>query len=471
MPRLGRSDASSEYKFSTSEKQFPLQQDVDTSFAALMTDKPQQMLKPSVGPDLHSLVWDLHEALIEALDADKLREAAPRDARKLVEEAALSLLVARDYPVYGEVRHRVVSLVADEVLGLGPIQPLIDDQSVSEVMVNGHETVYYERNGVIHLSDIHFRDEDHVRRVGERILSQIGRRVDELTPMVDARLHDGSRVNITIPPATPKHSTITIRKFRQDRFRMEDLVGAHTLDTRMAEFLGACTTYRLNVLISGGTGSGKTTFLNALSAYIPRTERIVTIEDPLELLLQQRHVISMEARPPDMAGHNAIAQRDLLRNALRMRPDRIIIGEIRGAEAFEMLQAMNTGHDGSLCTVHANSPRDALARVENMVLMSGVELPISAIREQMASALHLIIQLQRFSDGVRRIVRVTEVTGMESGTVTLQDLFVFRTEGVNDDGSIKGSYRPTGLRPTFSELLSLQGCDLDPAMFLEGAVR
>ncbi|MEX0781864.1 MAG: CpaF family protein [Dehalococcoidia bacterium] len=471
MPQLGRSDGSSTYKFGSSEKQFPIKEDVDTSFAALMTDKPQQMLKQSTGPDLHSLVWDLHEAMIEALDADKLREAEPKQARKLVEEAALSLLVSRDYPVYGEVRTRVVSLVADEVLGLGPIQPLIDDQSVSEVMVNGNETIYYERNGVIHLSDIKFRNEEHVRRVSERILSQVGRRVDEGTPMVDARLPDGSRVNITIPPATPRHSTITIRKFRQDRFRMEDLVGAHTLDARMAEFLGACTTYRLNVLISGGTGSGKTTFLNALSAYIPRTERIVTIEDPLELLLQQRHVISMEARPPDMMGAHAIQQRDLLRNALRMRPDRIIIGEIRGAEAFEMLQAMNTGHDGSLCTVHANSPRDALARVENMVLMSGIDLPVTAIREQMASALHLIIQLQRFSDGVRRIVRVAEVTGIEGSTVTLQDLFVFKTEGLDENGVIKGRYRPTGLRPTFSEILSLQGCDLDPAMFLEGATR
>ncbi|HMO55149.1 MAG TPA: CpaF family protein [Tepidiformaceae bacterium] len=354
------------------------------------------------------------------------------------------------------------------MLGLGPIQSLVDDETVTEVMVNGASNVYYERDGVLHPSDVAFRNEEHVRRVAERILSQIGRRVDEGTPMVDARLADGSRVNITIPPATPVHATITIRKFRRDRYRIEDLIAANTLDERMAEFLGACTTYKLNVLISGGTGSGKTTFLNALSAYIPRNERIITIEDPVELALQQRHVIKMEARPPDMTGSHSISQRDLLRNALRMRPDRIIIGEIRGSEAFEMLQAMNTGHEGSLSTVHANSPRDALARVENMVLMAGVELPVTAIREQLASALHLIIQLQRFPDGVRRLVRVSEVTGMEGSTVTLQDLFVFKAEGLNSEGQVIGRFRPTGLRPTFSEQLALMGCHLPPELFLAG---
>ncbi|HMO95455.1 MAG TPA: CpaF family protein, partial [Tepidiformaceae bacterium] len=383
-------------------------------------------------------------------------------------EAIAALILSGGYPVYGEVRQRLIHLVADEVLGLGPIQSLVDDETVTEVMVNGASNVYYERDGVLHPSDVAFRNEEHVRRVAERILSQIGRRVDEGTPMVDARLADGSRVNITIPPATPVHATITIRKFRRDRYRIEDLIAANTLDERMAEFLGACTTYKLNVLISGGTGSGKTTFLNALSAYIPRNERIITIEDPVELALQQRHVIKMEARPPDMTGSHSISQRDLLRNALRMRPDRIIIGEIRGSEAFEMLQAMNTGHEGSLSTVHANSPRDALARVENMVLMAGVELPVTAIREQLASALHLIIQLQRFPDGVRRLVRVSEVTGMEGSTVTLQDLFVFKAEGLNSEGQVIGRFRPTGLRPTFSEQLALMGCHLPPELFLAG---
>ena len=436
--------------------------------ASAMSSAARPVLKPPSGPDLPTMVAALHEAIITNLDADKLDAAPPAEARKLVEEAIAALIANGDYPVYGEVRQRLISLVADEVLGLGPIQSLVDDDSVTEVMVNGASSVYYERDGVIHPSDVTFRNEDHVRRVAERILSQIGRRVDEGTPMVDARLADGSRVNITIPPATPVHPTITIRKFRRDRYRIEDLIAANTLDERMAEFLGACTTYKLNILISGGTGSGKTTFLNALSAYIPRNERIITIEDPVELALQQRHVIKMEARPPDMNGAHSITQRDLLRNALRMRPDRIIIGEIRGAEAFEMLQAMNTGHEGSLSTVHANSPRDALARVENMVLMAGVELPVTAIREQVASALHLLIQLQRFPDGIRRIVRVSEVTGMEGSTVTLQDLFVFKAEGLNSEGQVVGRYRPTGLRPTFSEQLALMGCDLPPELFLTG---
>ncbi len=439
--------------------------------ASMMSASARPVLKPSSGPDLPTMVAALHEALINSLDADKLAAAAPGEARKLVEETIATLIATGDYPVYGEVRQRLVSLVADEVLGLGPIQALVDDSSITEVMVNGPDQVYFERDGVIHPSDITFRDDTHVRRVAERILSQIGRRVDEGTPMVDARLSDGSRVNITIPPATPVHPTITVRKFRRDRYRIEDLIAAHTLDERMAEFLGACTTYKLNILISGGTGSGKTTFLNALSAYIPRSERIVTIEDPVELALQQRHVIKMEARPPDMTGAHAITQRDLLRNALRMRPDRIIIGEIRGPEAFEMLQAMNTGHEGSLSTVHANSPRDALARIENMVLMAGVELPVTAIREQVASALHLIIQLQRFPDGVRRIVRVSEVTGMEGSTVTLQDLFVFKAEGLAEGGQVVGRYRPTGLRPTFSEQLAIMGCQLQPELFLDGAAR
>ena len=435
--------------------------------AALMTQNMERVLKPSEGPDLSAIVTSVHEALIESLDVEQLQRAPEGEARTLVEEAALSLLVANDYPVYGDTRKRAVALVADEVLGLGPIQPLIDDLSISEVMVNGADAVYFERNGVIQMSDLKFRDDDHVRRVADRILSAIGRRVDEGTPMVDARLRDGSRVNITIPPATPGHPTITVRKFRTDRYRVEDLITAKTLDTRVAEFLGACTTYKLNMLISGGTGTGKTTLLNALSAYIPRNERIVTIEDPVELALQQRHVVRMEARPPDMSGGHEITQRDLLRNALRMRPDRIIIGEIRGAEAFEMLQAMNTGHEGSLSTVHANGPRDALARVENMVLMAGVQLPIRAIREQMAAALHVIVQLHRFPDGVRRIVKVSEVTGMEGDMVTLQDIFEFAVDGVGAEGEIEGHFRPTGIRPTFSEQLRLQGCDLDPSIFTE----
>ncbi|MBI5948235.1 MAG: CpaF family protein [Chloroflexi bacterium] len=461
MPDIGRSDGESIFRLGASRP----------GGGSALANPPVHVLKPSEGPDLASMVESIHESLISSLDVEKLRGVDSKEARRLVEEAVLSLIVAGDYPVYGELRQRVVARVADEVLGLGPIQGLLDDPAVSEVMVNGPDLVYFESNGIIQMSDVRFRDDEHVRRVGERILAEIGRRVDESTPMVDARLKDGSRVNITIPPATPRCPTITVRKFRRDRYQMEDLIAAGTLDQRMADFLGACTTYKLNVLISGGTGSGKTTFLNALSAYIPRTERIITIEDPLELALQQRHVIAMEARPPDMTGHHAITQRDLLRNALRMRPDRIIVGEVRGAEAFEMLQAMNTGHEGSLSTVHANSPRDAISRIENMVLMAGIELPVSAIREQLAAALHLIIQLQRFPDGVRRIVKVTEVTGMEGTAVTLQDIFAFQVETITADGKVTGRYRPTGLRPTFSETLKMAGCDFDTGIFIEGATR
>lgn len=458
MRDLGRSDGLATFRFSTSHREGGL--------AARLAAADGQLLAPPRDRDELALVAELHEALIEALDTNALNASPPQGARETVADAAEQLIAQRELPVYGERRQRLIRAVVDEVLGLGPIQPLVDDDSVSEVMANGPDHVYVERNGVISLTEVRFRDDDHVRRVAERILSAIGRRVDEAAPMVDARLPDGSRVNITIPPATPEHPTITIRKFRRDRYTIEDLIRVGTLDERLAEFLGTCVTYRRNILISGGAGSGKTTLLNALSAFIPRSERIITIEDPVELALQQRHVVRMEARPPDMQGQHAITQRDLLRNALRMRPDRIIIGEIRGAEAFEMLQAMNTGHEGSLSTVHANSTRDALARVENMVLMSGVDLPVHAIREQIASALDLVIQLQRFPDGSRRIVRVSEVTGMEGLTITLQDLFVFKSAGLDDDGRVMGRFEPTGIRPTFSDAIELQGGVLEPSLFL-----
>ena len=438
---------------------------------ASLFDRPRSnenaVVTASSGPDLNAIARTLHEALIDNLDTERLRQTHGPEERRMVAEAATTMLLNRGIPVYGDDRERVIDLVVDEVLGLGPIQPLLDDPSVSEVMVNGPHLVYYEQNGVIHQSALEFADDEHVRRIAERILSAIGRRVDEGSPMVDARLEDGSRVNITIPPATPRYPTITIRKFRTDRYRMEDLLQAGTLDQPMLDLLSACVHYRLNILISGGTGSGKTTMLNALSAYIPKTERIITIEDPVELVLQQPHVVSMESRPADMLGQHAITQRDLLRNALRMRPDRIVIGEVRGAEAFEMLQAMNTGHEGSLSTVHANTPRDALSRIENMVLMAGVELPVAAIREQLASALHLIVQIHRFPDGIRRVVRISEVTGLEGSRVTMHDIFVFQPTGIGEGGVTMGEFRPTGLRPTFSDMLEASGHRLDPRIFLE----
>jgi len=426
-------------------------------------------LRDAAPPELHRRVAEIHERLLTRIDLKKVHDAPDAEAREIVERTALALFEAGEFSASLPDRARLVSMVIDEVLGFGPLEPLLADAEISEIMVNGSEQIFVERNGRIAPVSARFRDDAHIRRVAERILAPIGRRIDEGAPMVDARLPDGSRVNITIPPVTPHGPTITIRKFRADRYRLSDLVQAGSVDERIAHFLSVCVAGRVNMLISGGTGSGKTTMLNAVSSSIADGERIVTIEDPIELSLQQPHVIAMEARPPDAADRHAITQRDLLRNALRMRPDRIILGEIRGAEAFDMLQAMNTGHEGSLSTVHANTPRDALARVENMVLMAGMDLPLRAVREQMASALHLVVQLQRFSDGTRRVVTVTEVVGMEGERVTLQDLFRFETAGVDEGGRVHGAYRATGLRPTFDHQLGTRGSRLDPRIFVEAA--
>ena len=421
--------------------------------------------------DMEQLIFRMHQMLIEELDADQISAMPAEERRKVVEQAAETLLRREMPSVGGITRDQIVARVVDEVVGLGPIDAFMRDPSISEVMVNAPDEVYFEREGILYLSDVRFRDHSHIMRVIERIIAPIGRRVDEASPMVDARLPDGSRVNVVIPPVAPKSPTITIRKFRADKLSMDDLVRAGTLTQEMVEFLAACVRLKMNILISGGTGTGKTTFLNALSAFIPDSERIVTIEDPVEMKLQQPHVVSLEARPANIDGKGEIAQRDLLRNTLRMRPDRIIIGEVRGPEAFDMLNAMNTGHEGSLSTIHANSPRDALARIENMVLMANLELPDRAIREQMASALHLIVQLARFTDGVRRVTHVTEVTGMEGQIVTLQDLFRFRQTGVTPEGKIEGQIEPTGIRPVFAERFDVAGVTLPPDLFMTSARR
>lgn len=416
--------------------------------------------------DMEQLIARMHQMLIEEIDADQI-SAMPADERRSLVEQAAETLLRREMPSVGGItRDQIVSRVVDEVVGLGPIDALLRDHSISEVMVNAPDEVFFEREGILYLSDVRFRDETHIARVIERIIAPIGRRVDESSPMVDARLPDGSRVNIIIPPVSPKSPTITIRKFRADKMTMEDLVGGGSLEQEMAEFLEACVKMRLNILVSGGTGTGKTTFLNALSAAIPDSERIVTIEDPVEVKLQQPHVVSLEARPSNLDGKGEVTQRDLLRNTLRMRPDRIIIGEVRGPEAFDMLNAMNTGHEGSLSTVHANTPRDALARIENMVLMANLDLPDRAIREQTASALHLLIQLSRFTDGVRRVTHITECTGMEGEIITLQDLFLFNQTGVTEEGKILGRIMPTGIRPAFSERFETAGIDLSEGIFL-----
>jgi pilus assembly protein CpaF len=416
-----------------------------------------------LGEELEQLVYRFHQRLIDELEAEKL-EAMPPDKRRQAVQEAVKALLARE-SLNALVRDAVATRVVDEVVGLGPIEPLLHDASISEVMVNSPDEVYFERDGIMYQSDVRFRDVDHVMQIVERIIAPLGRRVDESSPMVDARLSDGSRVNVIIPPLAPKSPTMTIRKFLRSKLTMDDLVNVGSLSSEVGQFLGACVELRLNALVSGGTGTGKTTLLNALSASIPDSERIVTIEDPLELQLQQPHVISLEARPPNVDGRGEVSQRELLRNTLRMRPDRILIGEVRGGEAFDMLNAMNTGHEGSLSTIHANSPRDALARLENMVLMANLDLPVRAIREQMSSALHLVLQIARFRDGGRRITHVTEVSGMEGQVVTLQDIFRFEQKGIDEHGHIQGALQSTGIRPSFSEGFSQAGIALPEGLF------
>jgi pilus assembly protein CpaF len=354
-------------------------------------------------------------------------------------------------------RQRLVRDIARDVMGLGPVEQFLSDPTVNEVMVNGSDNIYVERSGVIERTDVRFISEDHLRRVIERIVSSVGRRIDEASPMVDARLADGSRVNVIVPPLSLDGSILTIRKFAKDPFKVHDLVRMGTISGQVASVLAASVEGGMNVLVSGGTGTGKTTMLNVLSGFVPHDERIVTIEDAVELQLHQQHVIRLEARPPNIEGYGQITIRDLVRNALRMRPDRIIVGEVRGAEALDMLQAMNTGHDGSLSTVHANAPRDALARLETMVLMAGFDLPTRAIREQIASALNLIVQVDRFRDGSRRVSHVTEVLGMEGDIITLQDIYKYDYKA--------NLLAPTGVRPEFVETLAERGVTLPSGLF------
>jgi len=369
-------------------------------------------------------------------------------------------------PLTTEERQQLVDAIADDVLGHGPIERFLADPTVSEIMVNADGPIYVERNGKLEPTTARFFSLEHVRRVIERIVGQVGRRIDESSPMVDARLPDGSRVNAVIPPLAVDGPSLTIRKFSKDPFRVEDLISFGTFTPDVAALLAGCVQGRLNVLVTGGTGSGKTTLLNVLSGAIPSDERIVTIEDAVELQLRRAHVVRLEARPANIEGKGQVTIRDLVRNSLRMRPDRIIVGEVRGAEALDMLQAMNTGHEGSLCTVHANTPRDALARVETMVLMAGMDLPSRAIREQIASALDVIVHIARLRDGSRRVTHVSEITGMEGQVITLQDIFTFDYgAGIGPDGRYLGSLRPTGIRPAFASRLADVGVPLPAALF------
>ena len=368
-----------------------------------------------------------------------------------------------------EERRRLIDVLEADALGLGPLQRLMDDPTIDEVMVNGHDAIYVERNGLIEKTRLSFSSEAQLRRVIERIVARVGRRIDESSPLVDARLLDGSRVNAVIPPLTVNGSSLTIRKFSKTPFTADDLIGFGSMTSGIAELLRACVEARLNILVSGGTGTGKTTLLNVLSSFIPADERIVTIEDAVEIKLQQEHVVTMEARPPNIEGAGAISIRDLVRNSLRMRPDRIVVGECRGAEALDMLQAMNTGHDGSISTLHANSPRDALSRLETMCLMAGMDLPMRAIREQVASAVDLVIQITRLRDGSRRITSITEVMGMEGETIVMQEAFAFDYKaGVDEHGRFLGNQISTGIRPRFTEHFAERGIPFDLASLESG---
>jgi pilus assembly protein CpaF len=408
----------------------------------------------------------LHRTLINRMDLTKLSNLSADQVHAEVSRLAEIVLAQEAMPLSTSERERLVSDVQHELFGLGPLEPLLKDPTISDILVNSHDTIYIERRGKIEPTTVRFKDDEHLMRVIERIVSSVGRRIDESSPMVDARLQDGSRVNAIIPPLSIDGPVLSIRRFGADPLRMSALIDHKALTKDIADMLQMVVHARLNILISGGTGAGKTTLLNALSAFIPENERIVTIEDSAELQLQQPHVVRLETRPPNIEGKGEVTQRDLVRNALRMRPDRIVIGEVRGGEAIDMLQAMNTGHDGSLTTIHANTPRDALARLETMIQMTGMRLSDRAMRQQVASALDIVVQVARLSDGGRRVTSISEVTGMEGETITMQEIFQYERTGVDKDGAVVGRFRPTGIRPRFAERLKSCGLQL-PRVFFE----
>jgi pilus assembly protein CpaF len=407
----------------------------------------------------------IHRKLIQKLDLERLTESDREQVRREVSQILESLVMGESTPMTLQERERLSQEVLNEVFGLGPLEPLLNDSTISDILVNTHKQVYIERNGILEPTPIQFRDDQHLMTIIDRIVSAVGRRVDEASPMVDARLPDGSRVNAIIPPLAIDGPCLSIRRFGRERLKAEDLVRNRTLTPQMLELLKGCIQAKLNIMISGGTGSGKTTLLNMLSQFISDRERIITIEDAAELQLHQRHVVRLETRPPNIEGHGAIRQRQLVINALRMRPDRILVGEVRGEEALDMLQAMNTGHEGSLTTIHANTPRDALGRLETMVAMGNLNLPEAAVRHQIASAIDVIVQASRLSDGTRKVVSIAELTGMEGEVITMQDIFVFRKKGIGPNGQVLGEFMPTGVRPKFAERLLVAGFRLPMDMF------
>jgi pilus assembly protein CpaF len=434
-----------------------------------LAEAPEPFLAPEEDPALTArleLKSHLHDVLLDRLNLAMLDKVESEDLRREVAGLVSKVLADEGRPMLAEEFKTLIDELLHEVLGLGPLEPLLADPTVNDILVNSHRSVFVERAGVLERTTVRFRDERHLLRIIDKIVSRVGRRIDESNPWVDARLEDGSRVNAIIRPCAIDGPALSIRKFSRQALTLDRLAAIGTLNAPAATFLRALVEARLNVLISGGTGSGKTTMLNAMSAHIGRKERVVTIEDAAELQLQQEHVVRLETRPSNPQGTGAVSQRDLVRNALRMRPDRIIVGEVRGAESFDMLQAMNTGHDGSMTTVHANTARDALGRLEQMVSMIGLELPVAAIRAQIASGLNIVVQLNRLGDGSRKVMSVSEITGMEGSIITMQDIFLFRRSGMTATGQVKGEFVATGIRPACLDRIQQAGVALPPDFFV-----
>jgi len=418
-----------------------------------------------VKSDFNTVKLAIHRKLIQRMDMDHVVQLGREGVRKEVAEIVEKLAAEENTPMTFQERERLSLEVLDEVFGLGPLEPLLHDHTISDILVNTFNSVYIERNGLLERTTVQFRDDAHLMSIIDRIISAVGRRVDESSPMVDARLQDGSRVNAIIPPLAIDGPILSIRRFGRDPLTADELLQNRTLTAPMLELMRGCVYGRMNILISGGTGAGKTTLLNVLSSFISNRERIITIEDAAELQLHQEHVVRLETRPPNVEGKGAVRQRQLVINSLRMRPDRIVVGEVRGDEALDMLQAMNTGHDGSLTTIHANAPRDALTRLETMVAMANLNIPESAIRRQVASALDMIIQVSRMSDGTRKLINISEVVGMEGDVVTMQDIFEFRKTGIGEKGEVLGEFLPSGIRPRLSERLLAAGIRLPAGIF------
>ena len=408
---------------------------------------------------------DLHRKILDRLDLEKLGRTPGEAARDEVLVLIRSSVNSEAVPLSFAERERLAREILDEIFGLGPLERLLKDPTISDILVNRFDRVYVERAGKLEITGLSFKDNQHLMQIIDRIVSRVGRRVDESSPMVDARLQDGSRVNAIIPPLALDGACLSIRRFGHDPLTAHNMIDNKTLTEPMLELLAAMVKGRLNLLISGGTGSGKTTLLNVLSGFIPNSERIVTIEDAAELQLKQEHIVRLETRPPNIEGKGAVRMRQLVINSLRMRPDRIVVGEVRGEEAFDMLQAMNTGHEGSLTTVHANSQRDALARVENMVSMANLNIPERAVRHQVASAVHAVVQIARLADGSRKVLTISEITGMDGDVISMQDIFVFDRTGIDEGGKVRGVFRATGIRPRFTDRLATAGCRLRPAIF------